>query len=148
MGVSGISGAGAAGGAAGLGALAGAGGVASAGATSATNASTPTSPTDAGSLNAAAGLPPDLQNLVNTLKDFSSAEILIALMLAKAASGDDDDKKSGGGSSAGAGLLAGMAMAGLLGQGNGLQLDLSTQFQNAPQVSSAGNVGLSLNVNV
>ena len=151
MGISGVGGVGSAGGAAGLSGLSGVG-VSS---TVATNASGPTasgavaSGSPPGAMNPAGTLTADMQNLVNTLKDFTSAEILIALMLAKAAGGDDDDdRKKSRGSAAGAGLLAGMALAGQLGQQHNLQLDLTTQFQAPPSVTGAASVGLSLNVDV
>jgi hypothetical protein len=86
-------------------------------------------------------IPPNMQSLVETLKDFSSAEILIALMLAAAAGRDDEAK---GGNAAGA-FLAGLALAGQLGQTN--QVDLSLEI---PQfdATGAGGAGLSLNVTV
>lgn len=91
--------------------------------------------------NALDSLPPNMQSLVDTLKDFSSAEILIALMLA-AAAGKDDDKKCG--SAAGA-FLAGLALAGQLGQSTQIDLNLEIpQFDTA----GAGGAGLSLNVTV
>lgn len=91
--------------------------------------------------NALDSLPPNMQSLVDTLKDFSSAEILIALMLAAAAGKDDEEK---GGSAAGA-FLAGLALAGQLGQST--QIDLSLEI---PQfdAAGAGGAGLSLNVTV
>ena len=59
------------------------------------------------------GMTPAMQELVETMKDFSSAEILMALMFMKAASQDDDEKGTSG---AAMGFLAGMALAGYLNQ--------------------------------
>jgi len=86
-------------------------GAAGAAGASAAGAGTAPGASPAASLNGA--LPPQLQQLAQTLQDFSSAEILIALMMMKAAGGGDDRDKSSGA----AGVLAGMAIAGLLGQG-------------------------------
>ncbi len=138
MGISGVGGIGGAGAGAaitGAGLTSGASGAApTAGASSAA--------TSGANINALDNLPPNLQSLVNTLKDFSSAEILIALMLAAAAGKDDDDKK--GGSAAGA-FLAGLALAGQLGQST--QIDLSLELPEFP-AAGAGGAGLSLNVSI
>ncbi len=64
--------------------------------------------------NAAPSIPANMQQLMESMRDFSSAEILMALILLKALEGDDDDKK-GGSSGAGLALLAGMALAAQLG---------------------------------
>ena len=69
-----------------------------------------------------------LQDLAQVLRDFSSAEILIALMLSRASGRNRDDEE---GSSAGFAFLAGAAMAGLLYQQLG-QLD---------QLGAAGSYG-------
>ncbi len=136
MGISGVGGVGGAGGGGAIapaGLTAGASGAGpAAGASPAANSTAP---------NALDSLPPNMQSLVDTLKDFSSAEILIALMLAAAAGKDDDEK---GGSAAGA-FLAGLALAGQLGQSS--QIDLSLEI---PQfdAAGAGGAGLSLNVTV
>ena len=136
MGISGVGGVGGAGGGGAIapaGLTAGASGAGQvAGASPAANSAAP---------NALDSLPPNMQSLVDTLKDFSSAEILIALMLAAAAGKDDDEK---GGSAAGA-FLAGLALAGQLGQST--QIDLSLEI---PQfdAAGAGGAGLSLNVTV
>lgn len=61
---------------------------------------------------AGAGLTPQMQNLVNMMHDFSSAEILLALMMMSA--GDKDEKKCGGG--AALGMLLGMSLAAQVGQ--------------------------------
>ncbi|NQV25371.1 MAG: hypothetical protein HQ518_13495, partial [Rhodopirellula sp.] len=75
--------------------------------------------------------------------DFSSAEILIALMLANAANGKDDDKSGG---SAAAGFLAGLAMAGGLAQGGMCHQPVDPAGVQAPAAAGgAGGAGLSLN---
>lgn len=51
----------------------------------------------------------NIEQLTQFLKDFSSAEILIALMMLSGGRGKDDDSK-GGGSDAAMALLAGMAL--------------------------------------
>ncbi|MBI1315046.1 hypothetical protein GC176_27460 [bacterium] len=84
-----------------------------------------------------------MQSLVNTLKDFSSAEILIALMLANASDKDDDRK---GGNAAGA-FLAGLALAGQLGQSSNQPLGQGLEIPQFP-TAAAGGAGLSLNVTV
>ena len=105
----------------------------------------------AGSATAPAGttppsLPQNMQSLVNAMKDFSSAEILIALMLANAA-GCKDDEKSGG--SAAAGFLAGLALAGGLAQGTDLNLSFDVAGAQAPAAAGgAAGTGLSMNVSV
>lgn len=136
MGISGVGGVGAAG--AGV-PLAPAG--VTAGASNAAQAAGASPAANAGVPNALDSLPPNMQSLVDTLKNFSSAEILIALMLAAAAGKDDDEK---GGSAAGA-FLAGLALSGQLGQST--QIDLSLEI---PQfdAAGAGGAGLSLNVTV
>jgi hypothetical protein len=130
-GVGGVGGAGAGAAIAGAGLTTGASGAAS-------PAGTSSAATSAANLNS---LPPNLQSLVDTLKDFSSAEILIALMLASAAGKNDDEKC---GSSAGA-FLAGLALAGQLGQST--QIDLSLELPEFP-ATGAGGAGLSLNVSI
>ncbi len=134
MGVS-ISGIGGAGGVGGLGATSGVAGAGAAG--------------GAGAVDLTAALPPNLQTLVQTIQDFSSAEILMALMIASA--GEKKDKKSCGGSSGAAGLLAGMALAGMMAQQPkiGLQLDASqiTGGAGIPGgIGGGGGVGISLNI--
>lgn len=134
MNVSGAGGVGMGGGAAGIAGAAGMGGAAGA---------TAGSPTGAATAEGAAGLsgvPQSMQSLVNAMKDFSSAEILIALMLANAADGKDDEKSSG---SAAAGFLAGLALANGLGQGGDINLSVEVA---GPQ--AAGGAGLGLNVSV
>lgn len=94
-----------------------------------------------------AGASPGVQNLANTMKDFSSAEILIALMLAKSMSGGGDDDKSCGA----AGFLAGLAMAGGLGQALGQNMPQDAGVSGVPEAGGAaatGGAGLSLNVSV
>ena len=84
-----------------------------------------------------------MQSLVNAMKDFSSAEILIALMLANAAGGKDDEKSC---SSAAAGFLAGLALAGGLAQGGDINQSLDVAGAQAPAAAAgSGGVGLSLN---
>jgi hypothetical protein len=84
-----------------------------------------------------------MQSLVDAMGDFSSAEILIALMLANAAGGKDDEKSGG---SAAAGFLAGLAMAGGLAQG-GMQVPTEVAGAQAP-AAGAGGAGLGMNVSV
>lgn len=91
-----------------------------------------------------AGLPESLQSLAQTMKDFSSAEILIALMLSGGGRSKDDDEQGGGGGAAGA-FLAGMAMAGMMGQQSHLNLQFNMPLAGSGQVSGAG---LSLNVSI
>jgi len=140
MGISGVGGVGAAGAGGGIapaGIAAGTSGAAAAsGASSATNAGV--------APNALDSLPPNMQSLVDTLKDFSSAEILIALMLAAAAGKDDDEK---GGTAAGA-FLAGLALAGQLGQSTQIDLNLEIPQFDTAGGAGAGGAGLSLNVTV
>ena len=93
------------------------------------------------------GAPGNIQNLANSMKDFSSAEILIALMLAKALNGGGDDEKSSGA----AGFLAGLALAGGLGQGGAPNIELNAGLSGVPEIGGAGaggGAGLSLNVSV
>jgi hypothetical protein len=86
-----------------------------------------------------------MQSLVDAMQDFSSAEILIALMLANAASGKDDVKSGG---SAAAGFLAGLAMAGGLAQG-GMQVPTEVAGAQAPAAANgAGGAGLGMNASV
>jgi hypothetical protein len=141
MSISGAGGVGMGGGAAGMGGAAGIGGTA--GATAGSPASSATAPGGA----AQPGLPQNMQSLVNAMKDFSSAEILIALMLANAANGKDDEKSSG---SAAAGFLAGLAMAGGLAQGGGdINLSVEVAGAQAPGAAGgAGGAGFGLNVSV
>lgn len=129
------------GGAAGMGAAAGIGGAAGATAGSPANSATALGATTQ------PGLPQNMQSLVDAMKDFSSAEILIALMLANAANGKDDEKSGG---SAAAGFLAGLAMAGGLAQAGG-DINLSVEVAGAQAsgaAGGAGGAGLGLNVSV
>lgn len=98
----------------------------------------------AGATSAQQALPPGMESLVQSLKDFTSAEILIALMLAKAAGGGDDEKKS---SDAAAGFLAGLAMAGMLGQDMQAECPCDPSI-SAPAAAGGGTAGLTLNVSV
>lgn len=102
---------------------------------------TPEAASAGANLSAADALPPGLQSLVDILKDFSSAEILLALMFA-AAAGKEDDRE--GGSAAGA-FLAGLALAGQLGQS--AELNLSLEIPQFPDAGTGG-AGLALNVTV
>ena len=76
-------------------------------------------------------VPAGLQSLIDALGDFTSAEILIALMLMAAANKDDDN--SGGG--AALGLLIGLAFASQMGVSGGVELNVSIP---APE---GGNLG-------
>lgn len=103
----------------------------------------------ANSLNQAfsAATTQQLQQLTHMLKDFSSAEILIALMLMR---GDDDSKNKvhgGGGGGAGAliGLLAGLALAGQIGQ---MTSDLTSTVQSAGGGAAAGGGGVGGQINM
>lgn len=107
----------------------------------------------ANSLNQAfsAATTQQLQQLTHMLKDFSSAEILIALMLMR---GDDDSKNKvhgggggGGGGGAGAliGLLAGLALAGQVGQ---MTSDLTLTVQSAGGGAAAGGGGVGGQINM
>lgn len=78
-----------------------------------------------------------LEQLTELLKDFSSAEILIALMMLKAM--EKDDEECGGGGSA-LGFLAGMAMANQLGQSSQIELNMQV-----PQVGGQASIGLNIN---
>ena len=95
-----------------------------------------------GNLDIQGGLPAGLRTLVGTLQDFSTAEILLALMLASAAGRDDDCCDSGG---AALGFLAGLALAGQLGQSNqfGLQFNAAASLTGT---SSGNGAGLSIDV--
>jgi hypothetical protein len=79
----------------------------------------------------------ELQQLAERLKDFSSAEILLALMMMRAG-----EKCEGcqGGSEALWGMLAGMAMAGQLAHACG-QINSA-----APAAGFEGGMGMSLNL--
>ena len=74
-----------------------------------------------GGVNLSMTLPTGLQSLAETLNDFTSAEILMALMLMAAAQKDNDG--SGGG--AALGLLVGLALAGQIGASGSVELNLS-----------------------
>lgn len=141
----GISGAGGVGAGMGAGGFAGAAGVGAAGASAGASAAGASNASQAAGGAAQTSGANTLQSLANAMKDFSSAEILIALMMASAAGGKDD--KEGG--SAAAGFLAGLAMAGGLGQNAGINLsiDASSGVQ-APDAAGAGGAGLSLNVSI
>lgn len=140
MSISGAGGVGMGGGAAGIGGAAGMAGAAGA------SAASPSSSASAPGGATPASLPQNMQSLVNAMKDFSSAEILIALMLANAANGKDDEKS---GSSAAAGFLAGLALAGGLAQGGGDGLPADPTGTQAPAAAGgAGGAGMSMNVSV
>jgi len=88
-------------------------------------------------------VPLGLQQLADTLKDFSSAEILFTLLLL-AAMEKDDKKKSGGGGAA-MGLLAGLALAGQFGRSAEIQINGPLQ----PIACDGGaGAGLGANLNV
>lgn len=79
-----------------------------------------------------------LQALGDSVKDFNSIDLLIALLLMAAMQGKDDDESSCG--SAAAGFLAGLALSGQLGQGP--EHDLQSPV---PEVSG-GEVGGNINL--
>jgi hypothetical protein len=84
--------------------------------------------------------PMGLQHLAETMKDFSSAEILMALMIL-AAMEKDDDKKTHGASGAALGLLAGLALAN--------QFNRSAEIaMNGPMQMPQGGGGVGMNLNV
>ena len=87
-------------------------------------------------------VPVGMQSLVETLGDFNSAQILMALMLL-AASGKQDDERSCG-EGAGMAFLAGLAVAGQLGQSTGLEGALNSLMPAA----SASFDGLGLQMDV
>ena len=88
---------------------------------------------------AAATVPPGLQSLVDALGDFSSAEILLALMLA-AATNNDKDEECG---SAVAGFLVGLALGAQIGQSMNGTLGAMAP---GPGIGIDAGVGLNLNV--
>ena len=108
-----------------------------------TSAATPTGMANSAALSGA--VTPQLQNLVQSLKDFSSAEILIALMLMRAAESDPSKKHPGG--DAALGMLAGLAFASQFAHlGAGL-----AHSQSVPDISGgglAGSAGFQINVQV
>lgn len=143
--MSGIGGVGAVGMGIGAGAIGGAAFSGAAGVSGAGSAAPGGDAQAAAATTAQQALPPGMENLVQSLKDFTSAEILIALMLAKAAGGGDDDKKKS--SDAAAGFLAGLAMAGMLGQDMQAQCPCDPSI-SAPAAAGGGTAGLTLNVSV
>ncbi len=75
-----------------------------------------------------ATLPQSLRALAETLQDFTSAEILMALMLLAATREKDED----GASSAALGFLAGLALAAQIQQGIGTELSAASLTITAP----------------
>lgn len=142
MQVAGIGMGGMGGGAAGLSPVAGGAPAAVNGAGQPGNVSAGTSPA------AAQGLSPGMQSLVETLQDFSSAEILIALMLMSASERCDDDKHCGGGSGAALGLLAGLALASQLGNAAGMNSQSFGNFADAAGGGITGAIGIGIDVSV
>jgi hypothetical protein len=128
----------AAAGSAGATAAAGVGAGSAAGAAGATNA------TSANQLDPSAALSANMQNLVQTMKDFSSGEILMALMLAAASEKKD---KNGGGGGGGGALLAGMALAGMMGAGQSSHLNLQIDAPMTPGGMGGGG-GMSINISM
>jgi zinc transporter ZupT len=78
-----------------------------------------------------------VEQLAEFLQGFTSAEILFALMMMAAAQKDDDNDESSG--SAALGFLAGLAMAGFLGQNLGSELI-------TPPSESTGGAGVGGNI--
>lgn len=142
--VGGLGGAGMAAGAMGA-AGAAAAGAAGAGATGAAgalavgrSASTAASCGSSTAASPSAGMTQQMQDLAELIKGFSSAEILIALMMNKS----DKGKEAGG---AALGMLAGMALANQL-QHGGVVQKLGIGGCNPADVGNGGNFGGSLNV--
>ena len=79
--------------------------------------------------------------MTELLGDFSSAEILFALMMMAAMSKKDEEGSGGG---AALGFLAGLALAGQLGRSGGLEL-ISPIQEIQP---NGGGLGGSINVSV
>jgi len=84
-------------------------------------------------------IPAGLEMLSEVGNDLNSIQILVMMLLMAATQNDDDDQKSGGG--AVLGFLAGLALAGQIGQSTGFDMQASV-----PQTSPAGQVGGNLNV--
>ena len=88
-----------------------------------------------------AGISPDVQNLMQALKDFSTADILLAMMLMKAADSQNHHKCQG--ADGALGFLAGMALASKFSH-LAANMDFS---QSVGQVGGAGaGVGQQVNV--
>jgi len=77
-----------------------------------------------------------VEQLAEFLQGFTSAEILFALMMMSAMQKDDENESSG---SAALGFLAGLAMAGFLGQSLGSEL-------LTPPSETAGSAGVGSNI--
>lgn len=90
------------------------------------------------------GLSSQMQNLVQTMQDFTSGEILMALMIAAASQKKD---KNGGGGGGGA-LLAGMALAGMMGGGQNSHLNLQIDAPLTPGGMGGGCCGGGMSINV
>jgi hypothetical protein len=84
-----------------------------------------------------------MQQLMQLLKDFTSADILLALMLMRAS----EKKDKNGGDDAGAllGLLAGLALAGQVSQLTGQS---QNTVPNVGQGPATGSVGMQMNLQV
>jgi len=86
-------------------------------------------------------IPAGLEMLSDVGNDFNSIQILVIMLLMAAVQQDDKDQKSGGG--AALGFLAGLALAGQIGQSTGFDMP-----GTVPQASPAGQIGGNLNVTV
>jgi hypothetical protein len=86
-----------------------------------------------------------LEQLSQLLKDFSSADILLALMLMRGSDSKDKTHGAGGGSSALIGLLAGMALAGQVGQMAG---NLQSAGHSGAPGATAGIAGGQINLQI
>lgn len=87
-------------------------------------------------------MPAGLDNLINALQGFSTAEILLALMML--GGGQDDKKKT---PDAAIGLLAGLALAGQLG-GFTAHASNASQGIAAANAAAGGGVGVQINFQV
>jgi len=84
-----------------------------------------------------------MQQLMQLLKDFTSADILLALMLMRAS--EKKDKNSSDDAGAMLGLLAGLALAGQVSQLTGQS---QNTVPNVGQGPAAGSVGMQMNLQV
>ena len=78
-----------------------------------------------------------IEQLAEFLKGFSSAEILIALMMLAAMEKDDEDKSGGG---AALGFLAGLAIASQFGQSSGFDIQSSISEPTFDSSGLGGNL--------
>ncbi|MFN0199209.1 MAG: hypothetical protein ACKVT0_20865 [Planctomycetaceae bacterium] len=84
-----------------------------------------------------AGMSPQMNQLVELMQGFNTAEILMALMLASGGKSDDDDKKSS--SNAAMGFLAGLAVSS---QMNQMPMSIQFSFDNAGTGIDSGANGM------